>query len=112
MPIERILPYLKNIDRNDSGRDSDSSRSSDNDNISRKRGDDTLSVRGGANRTNKENSALFRKNRSIQRDGDESHNNKHSDAVSEMSDGRRSEFQSKKNMRDDDDSSNKSNTVA
>lgn len=37
VPIERILPYLKNIDRNDSG-NSDSSDSSDNDNISKKRG--------------------------------------------------------------------------
>lgn len=109
VPLERILPYMKNANN-----DSDSSGYSDNDNISRRRGDDTLSVRGGANKT-KENSALFRKNRSSQRDPDESQNNRNSDGVSEsgISDGRRSEFQSRKNFKDEDESSNKSNnTVA
>jgi len=91
VPIERILPYLKN-NNNDSNRDSDSSGSSDNDVVSKKRPDETLSVRG-ATRNNKENSALFRKKPNSNRgENEESQMNKNSDGQSEVSDGRRSEF--------------------
>lgn len=66
VPLERILPYLKNQNN-----DSDSSGYSDNDNVSKRRGDDTLSVRG-ANMTKGDKSALFKKSRGSQRDPDES----------------------------------------
>jgi len=78
VPIERILPYMKN-NNHDSNRDSDSSGSSDNDVVSKRRPDETLSVRGG-NKPNKESSALFRKKPASNRgENEESQMNKNSD---------------------------------